>query len=77
MASTLSAVSKSAQRLRNAAPEEWERFKQVFAEYSAQVTDAVTEADAGQIMTAKGHAQQCKALLRTFVECDREPKPTP
>jgi hypothetical protein len=34
----------------------------------------VTEADAAQIMTIKGRAQQCKALLRVFNECDLEPK---
>lgn len=60
-------------KLRNAAPEQWEMFVQMFTVYTGEVIEAVTDADASNIMTAKGRAQQCKALLRSFIECDKPP----
>ena len=58
------------QALRNAGPQEWDRFVSMFAQHTTDVTDAVTDADASGIMEAKGRALQCKFLLRVFKEID-------
>lgn len=60
-------------KLRNAAPSEWGLFCSMIEAYTLNVIDAVTDADASNIMVAKGRAQQCKAFLRAFTECDQQP----
>jgi hypothetical protein len=59
--------------LRNAAPQQWEAFVAMFTTYTAEAVDAVSEADAAEIMTQKGRAQVCKALLKTFKRLDPPP----
>lgn len=68
-------VIKPCRALRNAAPQEWEAFTRMFSEYTAEVVDALTDADAAEIMTQKGRAVACKALLHTFMHLD-PPAPT-
>jgi len=62
--------------LRNAAPQEWKEFTDAFAEYTAEAVDAVSEADAGTIMTVKGMAQVCKALSKCFATAHLPPPVT-
>ena len=50
----------------------------MFQVYTAETVDAVIEADATEIMTVKGRAQACKALLQAFTNLDIHPRaPTP
>lgn len=58
--------------LRARAPEEWDDFIQMFNAYTAEAVDAVTEADASVIMTAKGFAQANKAWMRVFTTLDTQ-----
>ena len=66
-------VIQPCRALRNAAPQEWEAFTRMFSEYTAEVVDALTDADAAEIMTQKGRAVACKALLHT--SCTLIPRP--
>ena len=74
-------IKQPCRSLRARAPQEWQEFVTMFAEYTAEAVDAVTDADAGFIMTAKGFAQANKAWLKTFNELDKQPSnqgsPTP
>jgi hypothetical protein len=72
-------VFEPCRHLRARAPEEWQRFVEMFQVYTAETVDAVIEADATEIMTVKGRAQACKALLQAFTNLDiRQPRaPTP
>lgn len=67
--------------LRNAAPEEFDRFVKELATYTDEVTVAVTEAPPDAILNMQGRAQQAIAMLRLFEECHTPPKqpfqPTP
>ena len=64
--------------LRNANPEAWEAFVRSFADYTNEATLAMTDAPADKILITQGRAQQCRALLRLFKECDvPNRKPTP
>ena len=67
-------------RLRNNAPEPWEQFVNHFEVYTLNVLNDLASADQTSVLNAQGQAQQCKALLRVFSECDQElrsKKPTP
>lgn len=64
-------LRSAAKALKSAAPEQWAAFIEIFGRYTDDVTVAVTDADAADIMTMKGRAQQCRALHRLYVECDR------
>lgn len=70
-------LSDYALRMRNGNPEAFELFVRELRRLSDHVTVAVTEADTGSILVAQGRAQQCRALLRVFEECDRPKQPTP
>ncbi len=59
-------------RLRNAAPEVWDQLVAQFETYTLNVLNDLASADQAQILNAQGQAQQCKALLRIFNECDQE-----
>jgi hypothetical protein len=68
--------------LRARAPQEWDEFVTMFGAYTAETVDAVTEADAANIMTLKGFAQANKAWLKTFMTLDpgatqSQSQPTP
>jgi hypothetical protein len=65
---------KTVLRLRNANPEAFDQFVNYFSIYTEESLIAVSEADAATIMTMKGRAQQCRALLQLFVTCDQEGK---
>ena len=58
-------------RLKNAAPEEWDKFQQAFNVYRDFINDFVAEADVSHIMVAKGAALQCRELCKIFEECER------
>jgi len=79
MATNIDLFSQAALRLRNAAPEPFEQFVNLFAVYTAEVVEAVTEADATTILVMQGRGQQCRALLRVLIECDKlkQTKPAP
>ena len=65
-------------RLRNASPEVWDAFVREFEVIANNTSLEMTDAPADQILKMQGRAQQCRALLRVFKECDAEfRKPTP
>lgn len=65
-------VKDVCRHLRARAPEEWQEFVKMFEAYTVEVVDAVTDADAATIMTAKGFAQANKAWLKTFTSLDAQ-----
>ena len=65
-----SIVKERCRHLRARAPQEWHEFVTMFAEYTAEAVDKVTEADAAEIMTLKGFALANKAWLQTFNTLD-------
>ena len=79
MATNIDLLSQTFLSLRNASPEAFEHCIKVFGEYTDEVTVAVTEADATDILVMKGRAQQCRAILRVLRECDKpkQTKPAP
>ena len=79
MATTKEVFSEAALRLRNSDPHGFDHFVNLFAAYTDEVTVAVTEADATNVLVMQGRAQQCRALLRILKECDKTKpiKPTP
>ena len=65
-------------RLRNASPEVWDAFVREFETYTGEASLAMTDSPADQLLKMQGRAQQCRALLRVFKECDAEfRKPAP
>jgi hypothetical protein len=64
-------LSIASLKLKNAAPEEWDKFKQAFDHYTIVAAENVVEADFGGIMVAKGAALQCRELRIVFAECER------
>lgn len=69
MAYDVGRLADRALALRKAFPDLFDAFVKEFAIYADDVTVAVTEADASEIMTAKGRAQQMRSLLRLLAEC--------
>jgi hypothetical protein len=63
-------IKDCCRHLRARAPQEWQEFVTMFAEYTAEAVDKVTEADAVEIMTLKGFALANKAWLQTFNTLD-------
>ncbi len=63
-------IKEACRHLRARAPQEWDEFVNMFNAYTAETVDAVSEADASTIMTAKGFAQANKAWLKTFLTLD-------
>jgi type II secretory pathway component GspD/PulD (secretin) len=72
-------LSQKFLRLRNADPVAFDDCVSIFGEYTGEVTVAVTEADATNILVMQGRAQQCRAILRVLQECDKpkQTKPAP
>jgi hypothetical protein len=70
-------IKEVCRHLRAKAPQEWEDFVNMFNDYTAEVIDAVTEADASEIMTMKGRALANKAWLKTFLTLDQAPSQQP
>jgi hypothetical protein len=69
-------LQRFALRLKNADPSGWDSFVEAFDVYTTEVTVAVTQAPAAEILVMQGRAQQCLALLRVFRECaNAAPKP--
>jgi hypothetical protein len=66
-------ITEICRHLRARAPQEWDDFVNMFNDYTAEAVDAVTEADAASIMTAKGFALANKAWLKTFLTLDNAP----
>jgi hypothetical protein len=60
-------ITEASRFLRNAAPQQYEKFVAAFANYSAQTTDLMVQAT-GDLPVMQGHAQQCKKLLRILEE---------
>lgn len=69
------ALKRTARVLKNAAPEEFAEFQRVLQAHRDELTVAVTEADAAEIMTAKGRAQHARFIYQIADECDRTPPP--
>ena len=77
MATNVQLFSDAALKLRNASPEGYEHFVNLFAVYTDEVVAAVTEADATNILVMQGRAQQCRALRRLLRECDKQKQTKP
>lgn len=58
-------------RLRNNDPAAWDAFVNHVARWTNDLLIAVSEADAGIIMTVKGRALQSRAYLELFSTCDQ------
>jgi hypothetical protein len=58
-------------RLRNNDPAGWDAFVNHVARWTNELLIAVSEADAGIIMTVKGRALQSRAYLQLFSTCDQ------
>lgn len=58
----MTSLSDSIRFLRNAAPEEFEQFRQAFARYSDEVRDNLIRG-ADKLEVLQGHAQQCVRIL--------------
>jgi hypothetical protein len=56
-------------RIKQESPELFKAFLKEFTLHTDKVTAAVTDADASEIMTAKGYAQHARWFLRQLVEC--------
>jgi len=56
-------LSDSIRFLRNAAPEEFEQFRQAFAGYSNDARDNLVRG-AEKLEVLQGHAQQCEKILQ-------------
>lgn len=59
-------LRQAAEFLRNAAPAEWEKFEEIFYNYTQEAIERVCEVEAHEMLIFKGHAQQCKALRGLF-----------
>ena len=59
-------IEEAALQLRAAGGEAYDRFVNAFETYSRDVTDAVTDAPADQVLGAQGQARQVKKILQTL-----------
>lgn len=67
-----------AKALKKAAKPEFDKFLQVFEQYTVAVALNVAACPPEQLPAYQGRIQQCNALLELFHKCDREPtKPAP
>lgn len=55
------------QYLRNAAPQEFDRFRDMFKRYTVEAIDLLLLASGEHLLVAQGRAQQCSKLLQ-FLE---------
>lgn len=62
-------------RVRNANPQDFDTFLQMFDRYTYAVTVAVSDAPAEEVMRMQGRAQQCRALMQLFLDALRTPTP--
>ena len=71
-------ISEFALKFKNYDPHIYEQFIKVLNDYTHDVTVAVTQAPASDILVIQGRAQQMMKVLQLFSEV-REPKqkPTP
>lgn len=60
----LSGFSRAAQVLKNAAPGAFQDFLNEFNTYTHEVTVAVMDAPADEVLKMQGRAVQCRALLK-------------
>lgn len=75
MAST--PLTQAAADLRTAAPGAFERFVQRFAEHTTEVTVAVTNATAADVLVEQGKAREARYLLQMLTECHLHKPPQP
>lgn len=61
----------AALRLRNADPEGWDQFLSSFMHYANNRYKQLVNCSGDSLLNVQGQAQQCEALLRIFVECER------
>lgn len=70
-------LSEFASFFKNADPDIYERFIRLLDQYTAELTVAVTEAEASSILIAQGRAQQARKFLQLFTEIREPNKPSP
>lgn len=58
----------AAAKLERAVPNQWNEFKDAFAELSDAKRGEVVRAPADQVFVAQGRAQQCDELLTLFAD---------
>jgi hypothetical protein len=68
-------IKEVCKHVRARGPAEWDEFVRMFAEYTAEAVDAVTEAPAADIMETKGFARANKAWLKIFTSLDTPAPP--
>lgn len=60
-------LEQYARFLRNAAPQEFDKFRAAFAAYTRYMTDALVNSTT-EFQVAQGRAQQCVKILRLLEE---------
>lgn len=70
MAATTAELVTYGRFLRNAAPEEFDRFREALERYQTTLLLNLIEADAGSFLHRQGQANQCRALLGVLKECE-------
>ena len=75
IATPLKVVRETLKYLRNAAPEQFDTFVRGYSQHCDNVTVAVIEADASEILTAKGRAQHARWLLKALQDTQNPPEP--
>ena len=63
-------LSQAAARLKHAAPAPFDDFVKALITYSSDITVAVTNARADEILCAQGNAQMARKLVQLMIECD-------
>lgn len=78
MSATVADLRRAATILRNAAPEEFDAFAQVFNNYTWGLMAATVAAGSDTVLNAQGQAQQASAVNRLLSECGQTVvKPAP
>ena len=66
-----------AARFKNYDPPLYDKFLRLLDAWTFEVTVAVTEASAAEILQAQGRAQQARKLMQIFSEATELPSATP
>lgn len=69
-------ISEIAGLFKNADPRLYEKFIRILDQYTTEVTVAVTEAPASEILQAQGRAQQARKFFQLFAETRDVNRPT-
>jgi hypothetical protein len=68
-------LSACAERMKNQDPTLYEQFLRLLDAYTTELTVAVTEAPADQILTCQGRAQQARKFFQLMSQFPAQPSP--